>query len=178
MLVFLFSWCGKAIVFALATSLHRHVFKELSFYDLNNSRFTAVHFDSMRQHLLNLFSISFRLFKQVTTTDDPIIRKLAKSCGNVFATDAILATLMCATRSQYSWDIIAQRVGRNKLFFDKRDDSTFDLLTVSETANEPPQVVQVLLQLCRTEENTAHFHWLVHTGCLGLKKEGSFTLFP
>lgn len=56
----------------------------------------------------------------------------------MFATDSILATLMCCTRSTYSWDIIVQRVG-NKLFFDKRDDSEFDLLTVSETANEPPQ---------------------------------------
>lgn len=56
----------------------------------------------------------------------------------MFATDAILATLMCCTRSVYSWDIIVQRVG-NKLFFDKRDDSEFDLLSVSETATEPPQ---------------------------------------
>jgi translation initiation factor 3 subunit D len=64
--------------------------------------------------------------------------QLAKSTGNVFATDAILATLMCCTRSVYSWDIIVQRVGK-KLFFDKRDDSEFDLLTVSETAIEPPQ---------------------------------------
>ena len=67
-----------------------------------------------------------------------LIFQLAKSEGNVFATDAILATLMCCTRSVYSWDIIVQRVGK-KLFFDKRDDSEFDLLTVSETATEPPQ---------------------------------------
>ncbi|KAF6736742.1 Eukaryotic translation initiation factor 3 subunit D [Oryzias melastigma] len=79
-----------------------------------------------------------RIFHTVTTTDDPVIRKLAKTQGNVFATDAILATLMCCTRSVNSWDIIVQRVG-NKLFFDKRDSSDFDLLTVSETANEPPQ---------------------------------------
>ncbi|KAL3876087.1 hypothetical protein ACJMK2_033968 [Sinanodonta woodiana] len=79
-----------------------------------------------------------RIFHKVTTTDDPIIRQLAKSQGNVFATDSILATLMACTRSVYSWDIIVQRVG-NKLFFDKRDDSEFDLLTVSETAVEPPQ---------------------------------------
>ncbi|XP_052238359.1 eukaryotic translation initiation factor 3 subunit D-like [Dreissena polymorpha] len=79
-----------------------------------------------------------RIFHKVTTTDDPMIRQLAKSTGNVFATDAILATLMCCTRSVYSWDIIVQRVGK-KLFFDKRDDSEFDLLTVSETAVEPPQ---------------------------------------
>ncbi|XP_076443201.1 eukaryotic translation initiation factor 3 subunit D-like [Babylonia areolata] len=79
-----------------------------------------------------------RIFHKVTTTDDPVIRQLAKTQGNVFATDAILATIMCCTRSSYSWDIVIQRVG-NKLFFDKRDDSDFDLLTVSETATEPPQ---------------------------------------
>jgi len=67
-----------------------------------------------------------------------LCQQLAKSKGNVFATDAIIATLMCCTRSSYSWDIIVQRVGK-KLFFDKRDDSEFDLLTVSETAIEPPQ---------------------------------------
>ncbi|KAL5019286.1 hypothetical protein ScPMuIL_005008 [Solemya velum] len=79
-----------------------------------------------------------RIFHKVTTTDDPVVRQLTKTKGNVFATDSILATLMCCTRSTYSWDVIVQRVG-NKLFFDKRDDSEFDLLTVSETATEPPQ---------------------------------------
>jgi translation initiation factor 3 subunit D len=41
-----------------------------------------------------------RVFHTVTTTDDPVIRKLAKSNPevNVFATDSILATLMCCTR--------------------------------------------------------------------------------
>jgi len=29
----------------------------------------------------------------------------------VFVTDAILATLMCATRSQYSWDIVVDKIG-------------------------------------------------------------------
>jgi len=75
-----------------------------------------------------------RTFHRVTTTDDPIIRKLT-SKGNVFGTDAIISTLMCATRSVHSWDIIVQRVGK-KLFFDKRDDSDFDLLPVYETTQE------------------------------------------
>lgn len=79
-----------------------------------------------------------RIFHKVTTTDDPIIRQLAKMHGNVFATDAILSVLMCCTRSVYSWDIVVNKFGK-KLFFDKRDDSDFDLLTVSETATEPPQ---------------------------------------
>lgn len=108
-----------------------------------------------------------RIFHTVTTTDDPVIRKvtpitsrrkdakshvclsfrfsetagfvcfislqLAKTQGNVFATDAILATLMCCTRSVNSWDIIVQRVG-NKLFFDKRDNSDFGELLLRRTA--------------------------------------------
>ena len=54
-------------------------------------------------------------------------------------TDAILSTLMCASRSQYSWDIVVDKIG-NKIFFDKRENTEFDLLTVSETSGEPPQV--------------------------------------
>ncbi|KAG0631213.1 hypothetical protein M758_1G235700 [Ceratodon purpureus] len=79
-----------------------------------------------------------RQFYKVTTTDDPVIRRLLmenENVGTVFATDAILATLMCSPRSMYSWDIVIQKVG-NKLFFDKRD-ASFDLLTVYETAQEP-----------------------------------------
>ncbi|XP_022189148.1 eukaryotic translation initiation factor 3 subunit D-like [Nilaparvata lugens] len=79
-----------------------------------------------------------RIFHTVTTTDDPVIRKLSKSVGNVYATDAILATLMCCTRSSYSWDIVIEKIG-DKLFFDKRDNTEFDLLTVNETSVEPPQ---------------------------------------
>ena len=53
-----------------------------------------------------------RIFHTVTTTDDPVIRKLSKSdIANVFATDAILATIMCSTRSNYSWDIVIEKIG-------------------------------------------------------------------
>ncbi|KAJ0252610.1 Eukaryotic translation initiation factor 3 subunit 7 [Hirschfeldia incana] len=77
-----------------------------------------------------------RSFK-VTTSDDDVIRRLAKEDkATVFATDAILAALMCAPRSVYSWDLVIQRVG-NKLFFDKRDGSPLDLLSVHETSQEP-----------------------------------------
>lgn len=82
---------------------------------------------------------------------------MVKTVGNVYATDAILACLMCCTRSNYSWDIVIEKVG-DKLFFDKRDNTEFgkifvhvfffffayilnfilDLLTVNETAVEPP----------------------------------------
>jgi len=78
-----------------------------------------------------------KTFHSVTTTDDPIIRKLARQ-GNVFATDTILTSLMCCTRSVNPWDIVVQKV-KNKIFLDKREDSDFGLLTVSETAIHPPE---------------------------------------
>jgi hypothetical protein len=59
----------------------------------------------------------------------------------VFVTDTILTTIMCAAKSVYSWDIVVTRVG-DKLFFDKREGSTIDLLTVNETA--PEQVSSVV----------------------------------
>ncbi|PHT69869.1 Eukaryotic translation initiation factor 3 subunit D [Capsicum annuum] len=58
-----------------------------------------------------------RNFFKVTTTDDPVIRRLAnEDKATIFATDA--------------------RVG-NKLFFDKRDGSQLDLISVHETSQEP-----------------------------------------
>ncbi|XP_030562459.1 eukaryotic translation initiation factor 3 subunit D-2 [Drosophila novamexicana] len=79
-----------------------------------------------------------RIINVPGTIDDPIIRRLSKSMGNVFATDDIIATLMCCTRSNYSWDIVIEKLG-TKVFLDKRDNAQFDLLTVNETALEPPQ---------------------------------------
>uniref|UniRef100_A0A914Z9P5 Eukaryotic translation initiation factor 3 subunit p66 n=1 Tax=Panagrolaimus superbus TaxID=310955 RepID=A0A914Z9P5_9BILA len=48
---------------------------------------------------------------------------------------------MTASRSVNSWDVVAIRIA-DKLFFDKRDSSAFtnpiDMISVSETAQEPP----------------------------------------
>lgn len=77
-----------------------------------------------------------RIFRSVTTSDDPVLRKLAaEGAGRVFATDSILSALMCAKSSVYSWDVVITRVG-DKLFIDKRDGGPLDLLTVNETAPE------------------------------------------
>lgn len=77
-----------------------------------------------------------RAFRSVSTSDDPIIRNLAsEDAGRVFVTDSILTTIMCAAKSVYSWDVVVTRVG-DKLFFDKREGSSLDLLTVNETAPE------------------------------------------
>lgn len=102
----------------------------LEFYDKTYDRVTTKNEKKLQR-------IS-RSFHKVTTTDDPIIRSLAKTQGTVFATDTVLSVLMCCTRSVYSWDVIVQKIGK-KLFLDKRNDSDIDLLTVSETATEPPQ---------------------------------------
>jgi len=77
-------------------------------------------------------------FPKVTTSDDPNIKNLAsQGAGNIFATDAILALLMACPRSIYPWDVVVNRVG-DQLFFDKRDGTGFDYVTVGETALNPP----------------------------------------
>jgi len=78
-------------------------------------------------------------FYPVTTTDDPVLEKLAiDGAGQVFITDTILSHLMTCTRSVYPWDIVVQKLPNGTLFFDKRDNSSFDYLTVNETAYNPP----------------------------------------
>ena len=83
--------------------------------------------------------IENKVFYAVRTADDPILEKFAvEELGNVYATDAILALLMASPRSVYSWDITIEKTD-GILFLDKRENSLFDFLTVSETAREPPQ---------------------------------------
>lgn len=65
------------------------------------------------------------------------LQEAKKGTANVFATDTVLAMLMTATRSVYSWDILIHKEG-NKIYFDKRDSGTYDLLSVDETAFQPP----------------------------------------
>ena len=73
----------------------------------------------------------------VTTSDDPVMEQFAKKkAGTVFATDSMVAAIMCAARSVYSWDLVMTKED-GQVFFDKRDEGNFDLLTVSETSQEP-----------------------------------------
>lgn len=74
----------------------------------------------------------------VTTSQDPIIHELAeKDEATIFATDNILSMLMCAPRSVYSWDIVITRTG-NKIFLDKRDGASLDMVSVNENAADAP----------------------------------------
>ncbi|CAD7944332.1 unnamed protein product [Amoebophrya sp. A120] len=78
-------------------------------------------------------------FYNPTTTQDETIEALMTddSSIEVAGTDHILACLMAAGRSVYSWDVLVQKIG-NKLIFDKRDGAPCDFTTVNETAQEPP----------------------------------------
>ncbi|OJJ46163.1 hypothetical protein ASPZODRAFT_167169 [Penicilliopsis zonata CBS 506.65] len=74
----------------------------------------------------------------VTTSQDPVIQELAeKNEATIFATADILSMLMCAPRSVYSWDIVIVHQG-NKIFFDKREGASLDLVTVNENAADAP----------------------------------------
>jgi translation initiation factor 3 subunit D len=82
-------------------------------------------------------------FYPVTTTDDPVIEKLAiENTAQVYITDAILSHIMTCPRSVFSWDVVVQKLPDGTLFFDKRDNSQFDFLTVSETAMNPPPLTK------------------------------------
>ncbi|MCJ1288474.1 hypothetical protein MMC34_000002 [Xylographa carneopallida] len=79
-----------------------------------------------------------RIAYNVTTSSDPIIQELAeKDEATIFATDNILSMLMCAPRSVYSWDIVITRHG-NKIYLDKRDNSSLDMVSVNENAADAP----------------------------------------
>ena len=87
-------------------------------------------------------------FYNVTTGQDPVMEELitravqatAESPSSSFlvaCTDQVLATLMSANRSQYSWDLIVTRNG-NTILIDKRDSSSIDFLSVNENAQDQP----------------------------------------
>jgi hypothetical protein len=48
------------------------------------------------------------------------LQLISQDFAHVFATDSVLAMLMCAPRSVFGWDIIVIRDG-DKLILDKRD---------------------------------------------------------
>ncbi|KAL4852873.1 Eukaryotic translation initiation factor 3 subunit D [Chlorella vulgaris] len=75
--------------------------------------------------------------RATSASDDPVMRRLAQQgAAEVFITDDVLVTLMCAPRSTYPWDIVISKRG-NVLVFDKRANSSLDFLTNGETAPDP-----------------------------------------
>lgn len=51
----------------------------------------------------------------------------------------------------FSWDIVIEKV-QGIIFLDKRENSTFDLLTVSETAHEPPSASEEFEEINHPEK--------------------------
>ncbi|GMK55393.1 hypothetical protein CspeluHIS016_0204490 [Cutaneotrichosporon spelunceum] len=95
-------------------------------------------FDRINTRNLKNLEIQERVRYNETTTEDPIIKKLAdQKAATVFATDSILSVLMCATRSVNSWDIVIERRG-DQVFLDKRGGAPFDVISVNENAGDPP----------------------------------------
>jgi len=80
-----------------------------------------------------------QLFFFVSASDDPHLQDLLQEDKEVcmIATDQVLACIIAAARSVYSWDVVVTKV-QNKLIFDKRDGSQVDAVSVNETANDPP----------------------------------------
>jgi translation initiation factor 3 subunit D len=74
----------------------------------------------------------------VTTSSDPILHELSeKDEGTIFATDTILSMLMCSPRSVYPWDLVITKHDE-KVFIDRREGSTLDMVTVNENAADAP----------------------------------------
>lgn len=88
----------------------------------------------------NLVRFETRQHFSVTTSEDPVIARLAQSsAGTVYATDVICGVLMTAARSLASWDLIVRK-DNGCLFFDKRPGSKIDFLTVNEHGNDLQQI--------------------------------------
>ena len=107
----------------------------------------------------NIRKAENKVFYSVTTQEDPILEGFAaEEKGNVFVTDTILAQLMAAPRSVYSWDIVVQKIG-DTIFLDKRNDSNIDMLTVHETALDAPTLSEDIEEInypeALTQEATA-----------------------
>jgi hypothetical protein len=75
----------------------------------------------------------------VGSGEDPVIEELAQEdAGNVYATDAVLAHLMCCHKSVYPWDIVITVLPGGVIFLDAREQLDFELHSVNETAHAMP----------------------------------------
>ena len=70
-----------------------------------------IHFHSFKHSYARFKSLQDLNFFNVTTSDDPILPDLLQSDDSVtvIATDHVLACLVAAARSVYSWDIVVSK---------------------------------------------------------------------
>lgn len=79
-------------------------------------------------------------FEESLFDDEVMVELIENDAADIFTTDVIAAALMCATKSNYSWDVEIKKYG-NKIFIDKRQDDDIEnnilnFHTVGETALE------------------------------------------
>jgi translation initiation factor 3 subunit D len=89
----------------------------------------------------------------VAATSDGALRRVVEE-GQVFATVDVMAALMTATRSVNGWEMVAHRVGEDKLFLDKHG-SSLDWLSTGETAQDPPLTERELAQQQQQQQQAA-----------------------
>lgn len=95
--------------------------------------------DSVRPRTAKRLHIPPKTTRHISTTasSDPIMKSyMDKGVANVFITDDVLACIMVAARSFYSWDITVTKEG-DRIVFDKRPKSRLDYLTVNENGPNP-----------------------------------------
>jgi len=79
-----------------------------------------------------------RAFYNPSASDDPVIQDYqSKNTAKVYTTDSVITQLMCASRSVYSWDIVATKKN-GAIFLDKREGSSIDRITVDENSQDAP----------------------------------------
>jgi len=118
------------LTYKVPTSTDIASYGQINFYDKSYDRINTRN-EKLLQHI---DSAKY----DYTTSDDPVMQQyMQENKGTVFATDSILALLMCAPRTVYPWDIVITRVD-DKVILDKRDGGAFDYLTVNENTADPP----------------------------------------
>ena len=107
----------------------------LAFYDKAYERVTPKNERALRRQVPYLTP-------NITASEDPVFAQHASSHDReegkttVYATDTVLATLMCAPRSVYSWDVLVKKEN-GVIYLDKRPGAVIDETTVSETSPDP-----------------------------------------
>lgn len=106
----------------------------LKYFDKSFDRISPKTSVSLGDSYMNRYSIIVPRAR-----NDEVLTGLLQENDEVVAivTDQLLSTLLALPQSRYSWQIYAYRID-GKLIIEKPEGSTLDLLTVNETAPEPP----------------------------------------
>jgi len=63
-----------------------------------------------------------KTFEESLFDDNVMVDLIENDKADIFTTDVVISVLMCATKSNYSWDIEIKKFG-DKIFIDKRADA-------------------------------------------------------